>query len=365
MINLLKQLPNQGQSLSFQQLDPTRDVIDSSQETVTDALWSDDQPLLSTFFTASNLSVSQKAYYVNIYQKDPAATGSAIQFALAYGDQRGSGSLNNGGGTLGDAPSKAIYSQYKQLLLDETVNSFTFKTGSGTYTTDSIYVINLQRARAKERLDPGNWELPLLGITSRDSDATGSVVVGPTHIKLIDNSSTESTSTPEVADSYDIVSGSISNGIYNSTTPEYYGKVYPQHSVIILDGRKLDSQLAFDTNTGSNSAGSNHYTLYHSVSGSASAGSGSFLARNKETVSSTMYFIRLNNADYNYSNNPSYVQGAQYEIANQGYWTDPVSYITTVGLYNDQQELLAVAKLSKPIKKDKKSELNIRVKLDY
>ncbi len=365
MINLLKQLPNQGQSLSFQQLDPTRDIIDASQETITDALWSDDQPLLSTFFTASNLSVSQKAYYVNAYQKDPAATGSAIQFALAYGDQRGSGSLNNGGGQLGDAPSKAIYSQYKQLLLDETVNAFTFKTGSGVYTTDSIYVINLQRARSKERLDPGNWELPLSGITSRDTDATGSVVIGPSHIKLIDNSSTETTSTPEIADSYDIVSGSISNGIFNSTAPKYYGKVYPQHSVIILDGRKLDSQLTFDTNTGSNSAGSNHYTLHHSISGSASAGSGSFLARNKETVSSTMYFIRLNNADYNYSNNPSYVTGTQYEIANQGYWTDPVSYITTVGLYNDSNELLAVAKLSKPLLKSFSREALVRVKLDF
>ena len=365
MINLLKQLPNQGQSLSFQQLDTARDIIDASQEVLTAALWSDNQANLSTFFTSSDLSVSQKAYYVNIYQKDPAATGSAIQFALAYGDQRGSGSLNNGGGTLGDSPSKAIYSQYKQLLLDDTVGAFTFKTGSGTYTTDSIYAINLQRARSKERLDPGNWELPLLSITSRDADATGSVVVGSVVTKLIDNSSIETTSTPEIADSYDIVSGSVSDGIFNTTAPEYYGKVYPQHSVLILDAKKLDERLSFSTNTGSNSAGSNHYALFHSISGSASAGSGSFSARNKETVSSTMYFVRLNNADYNYSNNPSYVTGTQFEIANQGYWTDPVSYITTVGLYNDQQELLAVAKLSKPIKKDKKSELNIRVKLDY
>lgn len=365
MINLLKQLPKQGQSLSFQQLDPARDIIDASKEVVTAALWSDNQSQLSTFFSASNLSVSQKAYYVNIYQKDPAATGSAIQFAIAYGNQLGSGSLNNGGGTLGDSPSKAIYSQYKQLLLDDTVGAFTFKTGSGTYTTDSIYAINLQRARSKERLDPGNWELSLLGLTSRDANATGSVVVNNTSLKLIDNSSTETTSTPEIADSYDIVSGSISDGIFSSTAPKYYGKVYPQHSVLILDGRKLDHELSFLTNTGSNAAGSNHYALFHSISGSATAGSGSFTARNKETVSSTMYFVRLNNADYNYSNNPSYVTGSQFEIANQGYWTNPTSYITTVGLYNDQQELLAVAKLSQPIKKDKKSELNIRVKLDY
>lgn len=368
MIHKLKTLPRQGQSLSFQQLNPVNDIIDASKETLTAALWSDNQTALTGYFTASNLTDTQKEYYVNVYQKDPAATGSAIQFAVAYGNQLGSGSLNNGGGTLGDSPSKAIYSQYKQLLLDDSVNAFTFKTGSGTYTTDSIYVLNIQRARTKERLDPGNWELPLTGITSRNTNGTGSVVVEASagDILLIDNSSLETNvSTTEIADSYDIVSGSITDGVYNSSTPEYYGKVYPQHSVLVLDGRKLDYKLGFTTNTGSNSAGHNHYGLFHSVSGSVAAGSGSFTARNKETISSTLYFIRLNNADFNYSNNPSYVTGSDYQITNAGYWTDPVSYITTVGLYNDNQELLAVAKLSQPVKKDKKSELNIRVKLDY
>ena len=358
----LKKLANQGQS--FQQLNSNTDVIDGSKTTVTQALWSDNLASLSTFFTSSALTDAQKAYYVNIHQKDPAATGSAVQFAIAYGNQLGSGSLNNGGGTLGDAPSKAIYSQYKQLLLSDTENAFTFKTGSGTYTTDSIYVINIERARSKERLDPGNWELPLLNIASRDSSATGSVAVSSTVVKLIDDSST-ATVTTELADSYNIVSGSITDGIFNSSDPEYYGKVYPQYSALVLDGRKLDYQLGFTTNTGSNSQGNNHYALFHSISGSASAGSGSFQARNKETISSTIYFIRLNNADFNYSNNPSYVTGSDFQIANTGYWTDPVAYITTVGLYNDNQELLAVAKLSQPIKKDKKSELNIRIKLDY
>ena len=362
LILTLKKLANQGQS--FQQLNSTTDVIDGSKTTVTQALWSDNLASLSTFFTSSALTDAQKSYYVNIHQKDPAETGSAVQFAIAYGNQNGSGSLNNGGGTVGDSPSRAIYSQYKQLLLSDTENAFTFKTGSGTYTTDSIYVINIERARSKERLDPGNWELPLLNIASRDSSATGSVAVSSTVVKLIDDSST-ATVTTELADSYNIVSGSITDGIFNSSDPEYYGKVYPQYSALVLDGRKLDYQLGFTTNTGSNSQGNNHYALFHSISGSASAGSGSFQARNKETISSTIYFIRLNNADFNYSNNPSYVTGSDFQIANTGYWTDPVSYITTVGLYNENQELLAVAKLSKPIQKNKTSELNIRVKLDY
>ena len=360
----LKKLTNQGQS--FQQLNSNTDVIDGSKTTVTQPLWSDNLASLSTFFTSSVLTSAQKSYYVNVQQKDPAATGSAVQFAIAYGNQKGSGSLNNGGGTAGDSPSRAIYSQYKQLLLSDTENAFTFKTGSGTYTTDSVYIINIERARSKERLDPGNWELPLLGIDSRATSATGSVATSAVSgsFTLIDDSSTAAITT-ELADSYNIVSGSIANGIFNSSDPVYYGKVYPLYSALVLDGRKLDKQLGFRTNTGSNSQGNNHYALFHSISGSAAAGSGSFTARNKETVSSTIYFVRLNNADYNYSNNPSYVTGSDYQIANTGYWTDPVAYITTVGLYNANQELLAVAKLSKPIQKNKTSELNIRVKLDY
>jgi hypothetical protein len=364
----LKTLPNQGQT--FQQLNTNNDIIDASKETVTEALWSDGQATLTGYFTSSALTTAQQEYYVNVSQKAPSDTGSAVQFALAFGDNRGSGSLNNGGGTAGDSPSRAIYSQYKQLLLSETEDVFSFQTGSSTYTTPSVYIINIQRARSKERLDPGNWELPLVGIHSRENSATGSVILGGPSgsVVLIDDSSTEvASSTTEIANSYNIVSGSLTDGIYkrNTTETQYYGKVYPQHSVLVLDAEKLDRQLKFQTNTGSNSQGNNHYALFHSISGSVAANSGSFQARNKETISSTMYFIRLNNADFNYSNNPSYVTGSDFQIANTGYWTDPVSYITTVGLYNANQELLAVAKLSQPIKKDKKSELNIRIKLDY
>ena len=44
---------------------------------------------------------------------------------------------------------------------------------------------------------------------------------------------------------------------------------------------------------------------------------------------------------------------------------DPQVYITTIGLYNSNNELLAVGKLSKPLLKNKSRELLVRVKLDY
>ena len=133
----------------------------------------------------------------------------------------------------------------------------------------------------------------------------------------------------------------------------------------------LDQQLNYQTNTGSSSEGNNHFRLFHSVSGSslitnpATSDPYGFLARNSEKVTSTHYFVRIKNADYNFSNNPSYITGSDGQIAQSTFIGDPKTYITTVGLYNDAQELLAVSKLSKPLLKSFQSEALIRVKLDF
>ena len=90
-----------------------------------------------------------------------------------------------------------------------------------------------------------------------------------------------------------------------------------------------------------------------------------FVARNSEKVTSTHYFVRVKNAEYNFSNNPSYVTGSVGQLAQTTFVNDPKTYITTVGLYNDNHELLAVAKLSKPLLKSFQRESLIRVKLDF
>ena len=140
---------------------------------------------------------------------------------------------------------------------------------------------------------------------------------------------------------------------------------------MILDGKMLDQHLGFKTNLSSSVEGNNHFTLFHSVSGSAlktntaTSDPYGFIARNSEKVTSTHYFVRVKNADYNFSNNPSYVTGSVGELSQTTFVNDPKTYITTVGLYNDNQELLAVAKLSQPLLKTFSREALIRVKLDF
>lgn len=353
---------------TYTKFDAVNDIVANQKEIVTGGLWSDNIANLTTYFTSSAETLSQRRYYIDVYQDTPTAVGAAVQYSLAYGNALGSGSDSQG--QLNDSPSRAIYSQYKQLLLNPTDSRFT-TAGSGS--TDSIYIVNFKRNRVKEKLDAGNFELPLRTISgSRPTNATGSVSVsGSTLFTLIDDSSIASPTIVGSGKVYNIVSGSINGGVYNPSAPVYYGLVYPDYGTLILDGKMLDQQLNFQTNTGSSSEGNNHFALYHSISGSGlvtnplTGDPYGFVARNSESVTSTHYFVRIKNAEYNFSNNPSYVSGSVGQLAQTSFIGDPKTYITTVGLYNDRQELLAVAKLSKALLKSFQREALIRVKLDF
>lgn len=86
---------------------------------------------------------------------------------------------------------------------------------------------------------------------------------------------------------------------------------------------------------------------------------------NTTELNSTIYFCRASNTEFNYSSNPTYLSSSEIIVKNNNPLADPVSYITTVGLYSADNELLAVAKLSEPLKKSPSNEITLRVRLDY
>jgi len=85
---------------------------------------------------------------------------------------------------------------------------------------------------------------------------------------------------------------------------------------------------------------------------------------NTTELNSTIYFCRASHNEFNYSSSPTYLAGSKLRVKNTSL-DSPVSYITTVGLYSADNELLAVAKLSEPLKKTPDTELTLRVRLDY
>jgi hypothetical protein len=121
-----------------------------------------------------------------------------------------------------------------------------------------------------------------------------------------------------------------------------------------IEGINLSSSLE------ANFTGDNPQKLYKSISGS-----GAFTLNSEETISSDYIFVRARNSEFNYSENPSFISGSTGEVIYSYFINNPQVYPTSIGLYNDSNELLAVAKLSRPLRKDFTKEALIRVKLDF
>lgn len=349
----------------FTRFDLASDVIDNQKTFVTTGLFSGNAATMSIMVTSSLQTTTSKLYYYEAW--NGTSSTSEGQFSVSYGQRLGSGSSAQG--TLNDSPTRAIYSQYRLLLLNPGDTTFTFANGA----SDSIYAINFNRARLRDKLDPGNWEVhlgQLSGSSVANNAHTGSNVRlanNPSFISLIDDSGqTNQTNLTGAGRVFNVVSGSITGGIYNSTSPVYYGLCYPDVGIVVLNGAMLDASMSFNTVSGSNIAGDNAWKLFTSISGAmASSATRAFQARNEETVTSTHFFVRVKNGEYNFSNNPSFVTGSVGEFAQPTFIGDPKVYITTIGLYNDRQELLAVAKLSQPVQKSFNTETLIKIKLDY
>ena len=315
--------------MSFSRYNTDDQVV--SSETVVRGLWSGNYNLLTTYATQSGYT----EYYLDVYDYPVAASGS-IQFDIQFGNINGSGSIAINPLVTGSSPSRIVYGQYRNLVYGTENTNFSF---NNAVTASSIYVINVARSRYKESLLPGSFELRL------GSGSNGTIT-------LIDDSTTTNLSRFLGENRYyNIISGSITNGSFSTATN--YGFFLPDLGVAILDSGSL-SQFISPV-----SSSYNHLNLYRSiVSGS------NFKLQSSETVSSTYFFTRVKNSEFNYTTNPSIID----DNGNLLYTTlinSPQTFPTTLGLYNDNNELLAVAKLSRPLTKDFTKEALIRIKLDY
>ncbi len=331
---------------------------------VTTGMWSGDTGSLSTIFTSSVQVANSGEFYYDAYNLNPVTNDSAeVQFSVAYGHVDGGGSPSLDDLDTSTLPTKVTYVQYANILLSKDIEKFSF---SGV-ESDDIYVINMQRARLRQAIDPGNWQLRVSGSNGRrsfiDDSGLGTAATG----NLIANNV------------YNIRSGSISSGIFVGD-PTIYGQVFPDYGVIILNPKAVNTAIgAAGTNSTLNgvttysgpfvpftgSSDFSNYQYQHESLFRAIKLGADFQARSAETITSNNYFIRLRNTAYNFSNNPTYYTGSNPQNVLEPFREKPLTYATTIGLYNDQNELLAIAKLSRPIQKSTDKEALIRVRLDY
>ena len=333
--------------------------------TISSPVWSGGATTLTAFYTGSAQSGSSGDYYYDVFDKVGTDTTREVQFAIAYGHFDGSGSLST---SAGNNPSKAIYRQFRNICIRNANSDSKFEfPENNTNVFKDIYVINVNRARYRERLDPGNWELHL---------GTGD----PGLIKLIDDSGATSDSSVNASQRvFNVISGSIANPPAVSPAGEAasdfalsehgsYGLFYPELGLIILNATRLDRAvdaspapgLALGTVESTGTNDDNSMRLFTKIDDADY-----FQARREEQIKSSHFFCRVESDQYNWSQNPTYFDSTTTELTNTTFIQDPKAYITTVGLYNNNNELLAVAKLSQPLLKSRDREAVIKVRLDF
>jgi len=339
--------------MGFKRFDPEDFVV--SSDTVSSTVWSNNSPSLNTYFTSSTQTAGSSApYYLNIYQTASADITAEVQFAVAYGSETGGGGQPFDSSVPGNTPTKTIYGQYRTLVLEDENTKFTFGT---TYTgSNNFYAISVERARYKEKLLPGSLNLTL-------SSSNGNL----TALHLTDDSNEVSLPTFfGTQRAYQIVSGSNGlpyTGTGYSAGSGSYGIFLPDISTLILNADALDDNSStaagagINLGTGAGVNANNPAKLYNHLQ--------SFSLNSQETITSDFVFVRARNSEFNYSENPSFISGSTGEVIYPYFIDNPQTYATTVGMYNDSNELLAVAKLSKPLVKDFTKEALVRVKLDF
>lgn len=287
-------------------------------------------------------------------------------------------------GSVSNQKSKKlnIYNQMAQVLVgyDHTGSIQRFDQDgdilAGGAKLDNVFFMNFSRLLTKDEIKKGTFQLDL-GVTPAYSQG-GSVFTS--RIQLTDASgssgylvnspvgeygilyATQSAGTSVLAANQSYAVGLlfyqagvavVSSSVFNDAA--LGGILNNSHGHVLISGPSSTSEGISQGLTGSNieSLADNLRTRIYNLQ-----------FNNTVELNSSVYFCRVNHNEFNYSTNPTYLSGSKIRVKTQS--SDlPVSYITTVGLYNDNNELLATAKLSEPLKKSSDTEFTIRVRLDY
>ena len=331
--------------MSYKRLEADDFVV--SADSITAGLWTDSStPTISSFYTSSTQAASNSGdYYLNVYSDSGL---SSLEFAVTYGNSTGGGSILYNPSVSGKSPSDSIYGQYRTLVLGDENADFVF----GGVTSSDFWVVSIDRNRYKESLLPGSLTLLISGSGGIRSLTDNSQVV--TTVQFNDAGRV-----------FQLVSGSA--GSVNTTNANgysadsgSYGWFLPDIATLIINPLATKGEITLTPTTTANTDGNNPWKLVKAIQLGEN-----FTLNSQETITSDFVFVRPRSSEFNYSENPSFISGSTGEVLYSSFINSPTTYITTVGLYNDTNELLAVAKLSKPLQKDFTKEALIRVKLDF
>jgi hypothetical protein len=261
------------------------------------------------------------------------------------------------------SPSSTLYGQWRNLILEDENAQFIF----GAVTQSDFFIVAVERANYKQSLFPGSLNLALSGsgttkifLTDNSNDISVVPYINGTRVyQLVSGSNGSAVSTTAAGST---VAGQTASGSYGWFVPDM-GAILLNAQALALTAASGGIALSYSGSFGTQANVTNGYNNTRIFT--AISGGDSFELNSQENVTSDFVFVRPQNAEFNYTTNPSFITGSTGEVLYSTSINNPQVYITTVGMYNDANELLAVAKLSRPLVKDFTKEALIRVKLDF
>ncbi len=257
----------------------------------------------------------------------------------------------------------AIYNQMAQVLVGHSTSGSILQFDQdGDLTSgpkhQEVFFLNFSRLLTKDEMKKGTFSFLLA--TGSFTHAVGAKVGGASLIKDTNAATNYKVNSP--AGEYGILYQY--NNPHGGGDGTKVGHIYYQAGVAVLTGSCFGSA---NLKPGSGSHGANSMLTGSTIQKFADGVRhriSNISFNNTTELNSSIYFCRVNHGEYNYSANPTYTNGSRIRVKNNTL-DNPTSYITTVGLYSADNELLAVAKLSEPLKKDPTNEMILRVRLDY
>lgn len=345
--------------INYEPIDPTTDVA------TTRTLLHEVIPLTGTIVSGTygtfpdddNIKNYSHGMFQSIYDYPYLSSSANHIFDLTVGYDETS-PLSSSTDPVQRAKKINMYNQFSQVLLGYTGSTNEVRKFESDLTLDGVNAmkevvfVNLSRLLTKDEIKKGSVSITL-GTASWADPFAGVQTLTDSEVS-------------ETQGTLNTVGGDY--GLLTSTTTSLTGGiVFYQAGVMVLTSSIwTGTSDFFSASTGTSSF--DEQLVSGSISGSADA----FRHRmqnlqfnNTTEINSTVYFCRMPHNKYNYSSNPTYLSDGQVRVKNGNRQNPPLSYVTTIGLYNSQNELLAVAKLSEPLRKDPTNELTLRVRLDY
>ena len=369
----------------FRSITPSTDTITETTK-VTKGFFQGDVGQIGKFdgtessgLTTSSLSSTQKNYYYTLQYN------SVDHFGCTYGHIGGSGSDLSANNLKGE--TEAVYRQFANYLLGTDAHGgFKFPSGStgnleyvnSLQPEQAMYFIVAERDRMKDRINRKNWTIMLSG-----SKWEGS---GSNMLKLTDDSEDIAAVQTVVGPRYNIVSGALGS-VNTAASSQLFGWFYPNVGIFALRQSELSASIpgysgstAF-TDTYNDEIGgagaswgaplglakndNNVSTVDNALKLAMTMVCGSVSMRNEEDQTTVSHFCRANAGDFNFSTNPTFTSGSNRAFRVAAMESDPQTFITSIGLYNSKNELVAVGRLSSPVQKNYQTETTIKVNLTY